>query len=375
MLHAQEGRLLGQVGLVEPAMFLAADIAVVHGQRARRFIDGVGQRVVAVQRVVVVARGVADRPVLVEAVVDRGGAGEHARLRVVGIARIGRAVVARGRHVDRAALVGRDAEVGDAAVLQVVGLEQHGGFGRHAQLERRRDRLAVQELLRAITVGLLHGAGDAERGSAVGKHAADVSLGAAVGPHAVAQREIGDVDARLLGDAVDQAAGRAAPVQHRRRALDHFDAVHVGQVAEVQRVIADAIDELVGDRGEATDRDLVALAVAMRERHAGHVLQRVLHRRGVLVAHHLGGDHVDGLRDVAQRCFGLGRADRVGRVIASAQFPADVGLDGDLGQLRRRGRRRLRPRCHRLKNEGACHRSADRVKFYSHFPVIDCNFY
>ncbi len=299
---------------------------------------------------------------------QRGGARVHARLAVVGVACIGRAVVGGRRHLDRTAVERRDAEVGHAPVFQIVGLQQQLGIRCELQVQRRRDRGAVQKLLRAVAVGALHRAGDTERGRAIAEYPADVDLAAPVGPRAVAQAQVGDVQAGLLGHAVDQAARRAAAVQHGGRSLDHLDPLDVRQVAEIQRVVADAVDELVGDRGEAADRHLVALSIPMREAHPRHILQRVLDRGRVLVAHDFGGHHVHGLRHVAQRHVHLGGGDRIGRVVALAQLPACAGLDLHFGQ-RFSG---LGPDGGRGKNGSRQQGGGDRVTLGSHF-VMNCN--
>ncbi|MCY1396103.1 hypothetical protein D9M71_110630 [compost metagenome] len=124
------------------------------------------------------------------------------------------------------------------------------------------------------------------------------------------------IEAGLLAHAVDQAAGGAAAIEHGGRALDHFDALDVGEVAEVEGVVTHAVDEHVADGAEAANGDLVALAIAVGEADAGDVLQHVFQGLGPLVLDHALGHDVDSLGDVAQRRIDLQGATALGGLVA-----------------------------------------------------------
>jgi hypothetical protein len=143
-----------------------------------------------------------------------------------------------------------------------------------------------------------------------------VELATLLAPAAEGHAGFGAVDAGLLGDAVDHAARRTAAIQHRSRAFDHFDLFDIGKVAEVQRVIAHAIDELVGNRGKAADGHLVALAVAVRQAHARNAFYSVFHRAHAFVAQQFLRHHVHSLRNVAQRRVDLGGAGSGARIVS-----------------------------------------------------------
>ncbi|MNH15603.1 hypothetical protein D3C79_752190 [compost metagenome] len=106
----------------------------------------------------------------------------------------------------------------------------------------------------------------------------------------------------LFAHAVDQAAGRSTPVQHRRRALDHFHPLDVGKVTVVQRIVTQAINVHVTNGAETTNSDLIALAVTVGQADARYILEHVFHRLRALVLDHTLRHDVNGLRDIAQRC-------------------------------------------------------------------------
>ena len=83
---------------------------------------------------------------------DDAGIGMDRGVGVVGITGVGGAVVGARIHVHGTALVGGNAEVGHATVIQVLGLQEHLGVGREPDLGGRGDGLAVEELLVASGV-------------------------------------------------------------------------------------------------------------------------------------------------------------------------------------------------------------------------------
>lgn len=132
----------------------------------------------------------------------------------------------------------------DAHEFQLVG---HRGIGRgHPQQRGRQQRVvAVDGVAEAVLI-LVHdiqpiGQVIAQRAGAVDRSAITVEA-----PrrqiHAVLRLE-----QRLLGDDIDRPARLAAPVQRRGRALDHFDALRVGRIAQAVVAAAgiEAVDHVV----------------------------------------------------------------------------------------------------------------------------------
>ncbi len=186
------------------------------------------------------------------------------RLRIVKILRICRAVIGAGRYIHRSPLEGGDAKVGYTAIGQVFALNQQLGVCTELDGQGGRQRFALQELLVAIAISAFQRAGHAKRHIFVAVVACQIKFATALVPATGLDADFGLVDAGFFGDAVDQATGRSAPVQHRCRPFDHFHLFDIRQVAEIHRVVAQAVNELIGNRGEAADRDLIALAIASR---------------------------------------------------------------------------------------------------------------
>ena len=341
VLDVAGAQVLDQLGLVEHAVLEAVDARARERHGAGDLVDGpTGQGVLPVQLVVVIAQRVAQAQAAVETVLEGGGERAHRGFGGVRIARVGRAEVRAGRHIHRPPAQGGNAEVRHPLIAQPFGLQQQRGVRIGLPEGRGRDRLALEELLAAVAVGVFGSARQSPRPVAAGRGAAQVEFAAPVGPAAHREGYVGDMHARLLGHAVDQPARGAAPVEHGGRALDDLHAVDVGEIAEIQRIVAEAVHELVADAGEAADAHLVALAVARGQAHAGHVAQRVLQRGRTLVAQHLARHHVDGLRHVAQGGLGLGAAGRSGRVVGRI-VRAAVGLHAHLAHRGHRSRRCL----------------------------------
>ncbi|MPM87482.1 hypothetical protein SDC9_134578 [bioreactor metagenome] len=228
MLHPCKLKLLGQLGLVEKAALITLDIAP--GQRRRHgfFIDRAHERVVSIQRIIVVTQGIAQGQALADTVIQRRPQRCHFGTADIHVPGIGRAVIGAGRHIDRPALVRGDTEVRQATVLQIVGLQQHAGVRAGLDQHRCRKRLAIEKLLVAVAVGALDGAGQAIGDRTVLRRTRQVELAAALVPASQSQSHFAEIDAGLLGDAVDQAARRATSVQHRCRALEHFYLLDIG---------------------------------------------------------------------------------------------------------------------------------------------------
>ena len=116
-------------------------------------------------------------------------------------------------------------------------------------------------------------------------------------------------EAGFLADAVDDAAGAAAPEDHRVRSLERLDPLEVIEVAVVLHVVAHTVDEEVRGRAVAADDHLVAVVLPLVHHHARHVAEDVADAHHHLVPDQFLGDDGDRLRHVAERRGGLGGAD------------------------------------------------------------------
>src|SRR5262245_63186619 len=83
------------------------------------------------------------------------------------------------------------------------------------------------------------------------------------------------VQARLLGDPVDDAAAAATAEDHGVRALQHLDPLNIVEVAEILDVIAQSVDEEIGGAAVAAQNDLVAVALAGASRSSRHEVEHV----------------------------------------------------------------------------------------------------
>ncbi|MNO85959.1 hypothetical protein D3C76_773450 [compost metagenome] len=107
-----------------------------------------------------------------------------------------------------------------------------------------------------------------------------------------------------LGDQVEAAAGGAGAGEGRARALAHFYLLDVEHFAGLRRDVAHAVDEGIALGVETTDERTVAGRVAALARTEGDArsgTQRIGQGHGTGVLDHLGRDHGDGLRSLAQR--------------------------------------------------------------------------
>jgi hypothetical protein len=146
---------------------------------------------------------------------------------------------------------------------------------------------------------------------------------------------------RAFGHEIDHAAGRRTPIEHGRRALDHFHAleqvrVDLGQGVEIGGQ-AQAVEILV--RLEAAQLDLVVAAghVAAQLRHgAADIAQHRAYVAGLLFLDLVGRDHRHRLRRLDQRRVGLGcRARAFGDITldrAGGGLDRGFGFDLDRGQ-------------------------------------------
>ncbi|MNZ65144.1 hypothetical protein D3C78_833300 [compost metagenome] len=197
-----------------------------------------------------------------------------------------------GEQGDAGAVVGQPGQAGRQHHAVGVGVVD-AGVGVAGQTGQAIEKLAL----------VVDGAGEVE-----GAILAVVATGA---QHHFVQRRGG----WTLADQVDDTAGLVLAVQHRGRALEHFDAFQgvgvdlqrtTGTAAAIRQVQAVEVHRC---RREATGGGLVENPYPVGEAATGHA-------RGVAQGFgdglratgfdFIGGDDVDGLRNLVQRCIGLG---------------------------------------------------------------------
>lgn len=161
---------------------------------------------------------------------------------------------------------------------------------------------------------------------------------------------------------VDDAAGRAASEQERRRAFQHLDVLDAEGVAGVPARIADAVAIEVVARRIAANGDIVALraALAAEEGDARHVAQGLDDGRILLILDELAGHDRDALRGIEDR----GRQARQpegSRIIgAAARIRAGPGRSRGDHFFEGEGRRLLRRRRVRQHERGEADRGPQR---------------
>ncbi len=281
-------------------------------------------------------------PVIGEGVLQRGEAGAS----VLTPAAPACAVVERARHLVEVALAVQQRNATPAgpfriAVL-VIGTDSQQGALADVGLEN-----AVEDFIAAlVVVGIgmlvLVGAHDAAAHAATfSERPADIDLGAIAVPRAHAQRgAASQLAGRLLAHQVDGRARIAHAGQQAGGALEHFDAVIDGHVAErvagrVGRIARhrDAVVLEVLYR-KAARVVLGALAVIGDDAHAGRDLHDVIDAVEAEVVHFLTGDHADRLRRLARTEHQAGGGgDRAGRVRITALGDGAELVGGDLHGL------------------------------------------
>ncbi len=200
-------------------------------------------------------------------------------------------------HVRRRLVQHREAT---GLVVFVVQLGFAGGRGVEALGRRAIDR-------RQVAVAFVDIGGDTN-GQLVGQRHVDHGLQAAGVVIAVFHRGAGviAIQARLVGDDIDGAAGRGLAVEGAGRAAQHFDALHVeeGQALLDRTAVIDAVD-IEGDalfalggrirRGDAADIGRDAELVAGNIDAGGDVLD-VVDLGDALALQVIAADGVDGGR-------------------------------------------------------------------------------
>ena len=318
MLHRASVQREADVRLIEEALARGRVVVGADRHRGAERVDRAGEHVAVELVLLGPARAVAQHHAVVELVLDQRVEGiERGPGRAAGrVAEEGRGI---GRH--RHAAERGDAAVGDALVLEVLVAQRHQRLRARAPAQGRVDARALEPDAVAVALGVLVQAVETQRQLVVDR-LVDVRRQAAVAVRA--QRDRGAVRRRplgLLAHAVDQPAGGATAEDHRVRALEHFHALDVVEVAVVLDVVADAVDEEVAGGADAAEDRRLAVALALREAHARHVargLGNALHRA---VAQLVAGHHADRLRRVAQRRVGLGGGGAAPGGVAPARRP------------------------------------------------------
>ena len=241
------------------------------------------------------------------------------------------------------------AAIGGAAVVQIFVGEVDARIGADLDSDRRVYAVALQLDVAAEALAILIDAVDAHP-HRIAERLVDIA-GEAIAALAVAgDRELAiGLEAGALGDAVDDAAAAAAAEDHRIGPAQHLDPVGIVEVAEILGVVADAVDEEVGGRVVAAQRDLVAVALAGAGHRAGDIGQDVGDRAERLVLDLRLGHDRERLRDVLDVGVGLGRSPGLLDAILEA-----LAGDHDLVGHRIIGWAALRSECRR--GEGASER-------------------
>ncbi|MCY1359706.1 hypothetical protein D9M69_462920 [compost metagenome] len=248
----------------------------------------------------VVTTGIAQAEIVVDPVVDTRREREHFATGVV-IIRVGGTEALVAVHIDRSVASCRDAEVNQALVIQIGSTQVQFQIIRELEVGRRRDGLAVGVAVIPEGVTVLQRACHTKGFIAlllIGPAGIELSAFFALAVDADADLLLG-CEVGCLADAVDQPPRRASAIEHRSRPLDHFHPLDVGQIPEVQRIVANAVDIHVANGTETTDGDLIALTVTIGQADTRDVLQHVLHRPRPLILDDALGNHSDGLRDIS----------------------------------------------------------------------------
>ncbi len=148
---------------------------------------------------------------------------------------------------------------------------------------------------------------------------------------------------RLLADPVDDAAGAATAIEHRRRPFEYFDPLGVAKVAGVLHVVAKTVQIEVVAGAEAADVDAVEAGVTAGV-DAGDAGQR-LAQGGLTEGGQLARlDAVDGLRHQLGRGVGTGRGGDLFMLAAFADhchglvFGVCAGAQGQQGDTQQSAR-------------------------------------
>ena len=209
--------------------------------------------------------------------------------------------------------IGLEGRGGAGAVQRAFAVGDTGaqqGVGREVVFQRAVDHADAGVLVVAEAAGALFRQYQPPAQAAFGvQRAGDVGICAVAVPAAGAGFHVGlEVLGRALADQVDRGAVVAVTVHQAGRALEHLDAVDVGQVVHgVERVgveapaageLARAVHLQVGGAAPHVVGDHLVLAA---HRQAGCLLHHIGQRLQLEVFHALAGEDGDRLRGLAQR--------------------------------------------------------------------------
>ncbi|MCY1418065.1 hypothetical protein D9M71_336120 [compost metagenome] len=248
------------------------------------------------------AQGMAYLPVVTELVVQARAQGLGL---VVDEVALGITVGGVAADIGRAAIDAGDTAIRGAVVTAVFVLHQPVQLRGQLPAHGRREQLAaaIDAVAEAVVVLVAHVQAQADVfrriGTEVGVQAAQV-FAAALRFDARAPAGF-----RHLAHAVDDAALAAASVKHRSRALEHFDALDVMQVAHVLAIVADTVQIEVVAGIEAADTHAVEAGVGTVA-DVGDAAQCLAQIAGAIVQDVAGFHRVDGLGHVAGRGGGAG---------------------------------------------------------------------
>ena len=306
--RAVRSNCLGQVGL-GPGAAWRVPTDENGGQRrcrsgraltARRHTAEVRRVELIVEVVVGVAQRVGDREVRAEIVLDPDGADVDVGDRVVGRQAVEIMPIDRGRRATHE----RDARVRHIVFGQMEITQDHGR--RCAKTEAEFGRHAPMPVLDVVAIG--HPRGFAHRIQSKSGRRVDRLIDIDRAPVLVVRADVGGQhipgrQSRRLAHLIDRAPRRSPTEQGGRRPLQDFDRLQVERIADVDRRIADAVEEEVVEGGEAADVDGVAPRRALSgiERHAGNVLQGVLEAGDRLLLQQALRNDIDRLRCVLHR--------------------------------------------------------------------------
>ena len=183
-------------------------------------------------------------------------------------------------------------------------LHQQAGVRVQLPTERGGDEYAFTVDVVAKTVVVLDREVDSRQHiTLIIQRRVDVQRGAIAIPTAGAGLQRGEgFGLRFLGDNVHRTARIAATVEAGGRAFEHFDALDIGRIRRARVTAIGAETVLVELRGgEAAHAVFVQRQAAkiVLLRHAAGKLQGAFHVGAAQVREYRGGNHTDGLWDVA----------------------------------------------------------------------------
>jgi hypothetical protein len=212
-------------------------------------------------------------------------------------------IAEEGRDIDggRPPLERGDAAIGHAGIVQVLVAERDPRPLAGRDGESRIEGVALEthlvaEAVRALVHAVETKSEPARQGLIDVRRHSLAAVGAALQGDLV-----NGLEARLLGDPIDDAPAPAPAEDHRVRSLERFHALEVVEVAVVLDVVAHAVQEEIRGRVVAADDDLVAVVLPLVRPHPREVADDVGHARHELVLDELLRGDGDGLRDVPQR--------------------------------------------------------------------------